>query len=368
MSNKFSLEALLALYSIPMIGPSRIRKLISIFNSPEAVLGASARQLKDIEGIDHKMVSHLKDGPNDEFVKSQITSIKENNVKILTYWDKDYPVRLKKIYDPPAFLFYRGDTKILTNPSIGIVGTRVPSSYGKLITERFTTELVENNFTIISGFARGIDTIAHKTTLKNNGITIAVLGNGIDIVYPAENKRMFNDMIDHGLIITEYPMGTNPDGGNFPKRNRIISGISVGVLIPEAGARSGALITALYAVDQDREVFCVPGPITSGKSSGVNKLIRDGAKLVQGVDDILCELNQQLNLDFKKKTHADQIPNLSGNYKIIFDLLNNEPIHVDQLALRANLSPAETLSALLTLELMGLIRQMAGKMFIKLVE
>lgn len=366
MSKKFSLEALLGLYSIPTIGPSRMRKLISIFNSPESVLNASARKLKEIEGIDHKTISRIKEGPNVEFVKSQLLLMKEHDVKILTYWDSTYPDRLKKIYDPPAFLFYKGNTKLLANPAIGIVGTRIPSSYGKLITERFTAELVENNFTIISGFARGIDTIAHTTTLKNKGDTIAILGNGIDLVYPAENKKLFNEMVEHGLIITEYPMGTNPDGGNFPKRNRIISGISVGVLIPEAGARSGALITALYAVDQDREVFCIPGPITSGKSAGVNKLIKDGAKLVLGVDDILCELNQQLNLNFEKKVQDAKELNLTGNYKLIYEILDHEPIHVDQLAIKANLSPAETLSALLTLELMGVIRQMAGKMFIRL--
>lgn len=366
MNKKFSLEALLGLYSIPTIGPSRMRKLISIFNSPEAVFNASARQLKDIEGIDHKTITRIKEGPDHEFVKSQLSFIKEHEVKILTYWDKEYPDRLKKIYDPPAFLFYKGNTKLLTESSIGIVGTRVPSSYGKLITERFTAELVENHFTIISGFARGIDTIAHTTALKNNGKTVAVLGNGIDQIYPAENKRLFHQIIEHGLIITEYPMGTNPDSGNFPKRNRIISGISVGVLIPEAGARSGALITALYAVDQDREVFCIPGPITSGKSAGVNKLIKNGAKLVMGIDDILSDLNQQLNLNFEKKVKNAEELNLSGNYKLIYEILNHEPIHVDQLALKANLSPAETLSALLTLELMGVIRQMAGKMFIKL--
>ncbi len=366
MHKNFSLEALLGLYSIPTIGPSRMRKLISIFNSPEAVLNASARQLKDIEGIDHKTITRIKEGPDDEFVKSQLLFIKEHEVKILTYWDKEYPVRLKKIYDPPAFLFYKGNAKLLTESSIGIVGTRVPSSYGKLITERFTAELVENHFIIISGFARGIDTIAHTTAIRNNGKTIAVLGNGIDQIYPAENKQLFHQMIEQGLIITEYPMGTNPDSGNFPKRNRIISGISVGVLVPEAGARSGALITALYAVDQDREVFCIPGPITSGKSAGVNKLIKNGAKLVMGVDDIFSELNQQLNLNFEKKVPNAEELNLSGNYKLIYEILNHEPIHVDQLALKANLSPAETLSALLTLELMGVIRQMAGKMFIKL--
>ena len=366
MSKKFSLEALLGLNSIPTIGPSRMRKLISIFKTPEAVLDASARQLKDIEGIDSKTASRIKEGPNNEFIKSQIALMNEFDVEILTYWDADFPARLKKIYDPPAFLFYKGNTKALVQPAIGIVGTRVPSSYGKLVTERFTSELVQHNFAIISGFARGIDSIAHTTTLKNNGTTIAVLGNGIDQIYPAENKKLFNQMVEHGLILTEYPMGTNPDGGNFPKRNRIISGISVGVLIPEAGARSGALITALYAVDQDREVFAIPGPITSGKSAGVNKLINNGAKLVQGVDDILSELDQLLNLNFEKKTNAAKEVNLTGNYKVIYDLLNDEAIHVDQLAIKASLSPAETLSALLTLELMGLIRQMAGKMFIKL--
>ncbi|MEJ2054464.1 MAG: DNA-processing protein DprA [Calditrichaceae bacterium] len=366
MSLKFSLEALLGLYSIPTIGPSRMRKLISILRSPEAVFDASIRQLRDIEGIDNKTAVRIKKGPNEDFIRNQLKLMKEIDAGILTYWDEDYPSRLKKIYDPPAFLFYKGRTEALTKPSIGIVGTRVPSSYGRLVTERFTGELVDNNFTIISGFARGVDTIAHITSVKQKGITIAVLGNGIDVIYPAENKKLFNQIIENGIIITEYPMGTKPDAGNFPKRNRIISGISVGILIPEAGARSGALITALYAVDQDREVFAVPGPITSGKSAGVNKLIKEGAKLVQGVDDILCELNRQLDLKFHKKSIQTEEPDLNGNNKVIYDLLNDEPVHVDQLAIQADISPAETLSALLTLELMGLIRQMAGKMFVKL--
>jgi DNA processing protein len=364
--SEFSIEALLGLSSIPRIGPSRMRKLISILKSPEAVINASQRQLMDIEGIDQKMAARIKEGPDDSFVETQITEMKKHDVDIISYWDEEYPARLKRIYDPPAFLFYKGDLNALDGNAIGIVGTRNPSSYGKLITERFSRELVEQNFTIISGFARGIDTIAHTSALKSNGTTIAVLGNGLDTVYPAENKKIMEQFLKQGVILTEYPMGTLPDGGNFPKRNRIISGLSVGILVTEAGSKSGALITALYAVDQNREVFAVPGPITSGRSSGTNKLIKEGAKLVQSVDDILSELDKQLNLSFSQTVKQVELPELTGNLKTIFETLGDEPIHVDQLAFKADLSPAETLSGLLTLELMGLIRQMAGKMFIRL--
>ncbi len=365
MHKTFSVEALMALYSIPSIGPAKMRKLISIFDSPQAVLDASARQLMNVEGIDHKTAEKIKSGPDEKFVREQMELIKSHEVKILTYWDKQYPERLKKIYDPPAFLFVKGNIDCLNGAGIGVVGSRVPSTYGKIITEQFTRELVQNDFTIVSGFARGVDTIAHKTAIKNNGVTIAVLGNGVDLIYPSENAQLRSEILSKGAVISEYPMKTNPDAVNFPKRNRIISGLSYGVLITEAGAKSGALITAFYALDQNREVFSVPGPVNSGKSAGTNRLIKEGAKLVQGVQDILVELPGQINLTGKIKASVPP-PDLNGSSKVVYDLLSSEPLYIDQIAIKADLSTAETLGVLLSLELMNLIRQMAGKMFVRL--
>ncbi len=363
---KFSLEALLALYSIPSIGPTRMRKLISIFRTPQAVLAAGARQLMDIEGIDHKTAQKIKAGPDEGFIKKQIKWIREYEAAILTYWDDDYPETLKKIYDPPAFLFVKGQTTVLKSRCMAVVGTRTPTQYGKLITERLTNALVSNGFTITSGFARGVDTLAHKTTVENGGQTVAVLGNGIDRVYPAENIQLMEKILRSGLVISEYPMGAKPDASNFPKRNRIISGLSEGVIITEAGAKSGALISAYYALDQNREVFAVPGAITSPASAGANLLIKQGAKLVQTAEDIFEEVGGQQQLDLAEAESKREPQDLDANSRKILSVLNNEPQHIDQLAVKCELSPSETLSALLMLELRGLVKQMAGKMFVRL--
>lgn len=363
--NAFSLEALLGLYSIPTIGPVRMRHLISVLGSPEKVLLAGIRELSAVEGIDRKTAERIKAGPDTAFVQQQLEEMEAHGVGVLTYWDDAFPDRLKRIYDPPAFLFYKGQTETLNDKMFAVVGTRLPSSYGKMITEQLTAELVSNGFTIISGFARGVDTQAHKAALKNSGATVAVLGNGLDTIYPSENKKLFEQIIEHGLFLTEYPMGTKPDAGNFPKRNRIISGMSSGVLITEAGQKSGALLTAGYALEQNREVFAVPGGVFSGKSAGSNTLIKNGAKLVQNIDDILEELEGQFPSVASHKKESPALSKLDGIYKKVFENLDSDPLHVDQIALRAELSPSEVLSALLTLELGGYIRQMAGKMFIR---
>ncbi len=359
----FSSEALLGLYSIPSIGPAKMRNLIAAFGSPEAVLEASARQLMSVEGIEKKTAEKIKKGPNERFVKEQLEKIREYDVSLLSYWDEKYPEILKKIYDPPAFLFFKGNPEVFNNDAVAIVGARVPSEYGKIITERFAEEICRQNLTVVSGFARGVDTIAHKTVLKNNGVTVAVLGNGLDWIYPAENKSFINQMYDKGAIVSEYAMGAKPDAGNFPKRNRIISGLSLGVLLTEAGAKSGALITALYALEQNREVFAVPGNITSGKSLGTNRLIKEGAKPVMSVNDIFEELNIHVG-DLKKE--PKKIPKLTEPAKTIYNLLSDTPMHIDKISIEAQASPADTLTALLTLELMGIIKQLAGKMFIKI--
>ena len=363
MSN-FSIEELLKLYSVQGIGPGRMRNLISKFGSPDEVLKAPMQQLVRVQGIEKPTAQRIKNEVNEKFVEIQLNYIQKNQVKLVSFWDKNYPAQLKKIYDPPAFLFIKGEFRSEDEIAIGIVGTRIPSHYGKIITEQFSTELTSHNFTIISGLARGIDTIAHKAALKNKGRTIAVLGCGLNKIYPPENNKIAMEIMEHGAVVSEFPIGTIPDARNFPRRNRIISGLSLGVLITEAGAKSGALITAFQALEQNREVFAVPGPINSGRSAGTNQLIKEGAKLVQGTQDILLELEGQIGS--QPKTNKKQSPQLKGLEKTIFDLLSEEPTHVDQLAQKCQRTTPEVLSVLLTLELLGLIKQLSGKMFVQL--
>jgi DNA processing protein len=365
LGSKFSIKALLTLFLIPGIGASRMRLLISCFKTPQSVLEASARELCQVEGIDKITAEKIKKGPAPDLLEVQLKHLENSENKIITFWDSSYPDNLKRIFDPPAFLFARGDLSLLKTPSVGIVGTRVPTEYGKTITEKITRELVRNGITVVSGFARGVDSIVHKTALDAGGKTIAVLGNGLDVVYPAENKKLIPSFAKGGLILSEYPFSTKPDACNFPKRNRIISGLSSGILVTEAAERSGALLTAMYALDQNREVFALPGPVNSPKSAGPHNLIKQGAKLVQNVEDILTELAGQFHFDQTVKNEITE-PHLKQKEKAVYDLIQHEGMHIDQIAFKCGMSTSETLTVLLTLELMGVVRQMAGKMFVRL--
>lgn len=362
MNKDFSLQALLALFSVSGIGATRMRSLISRFGTPQSVLKASVRDLCSIEGIDKITAQKIKEGPSDSFVNWQLKHLEDQDVSIVSFWDNNYPELLKRIYDPPAFLFIKGNVDLLNSPSIAIVGTRGPTQYGKSHTEKISRGLSENGITIISGFARGVDSIAHKAALESGGNTIAVLGNGIDIVYPAENKILRSHFKNNGLFISEYPFGTKPDAGNFPKRNRIISGLSVGILVTEAAEKSGALLTAMYALDQNKEIFALPGPVNSPKSFGPNNLIKQGAILVQDYVDILEELAAQLNYKQKGKKEIKPV-DLTTKEQQVYEHLYEKPLHIDQIALKCEISVSEALTVLLTLELMGVVRQMAGKMF-----
>ncbi len=357
------LEALLTLASAPGIGPTRLRKLLSKFKTAAAVLQAPARELIQTEGIDLLTAEKIKESTDPNFAADQIERMKKHGCSVMTFWDEVYPETLKRIYDPPAFLFFKGDLSALRENYIAVVGTRNPTGYGKMVTGRFSTALANAGYGIISGLARGVDTIAHQAALKAGQKTIAVLGNGLDINYPAQNRELAERIANEGLMLSEYVMGTGPDAGNFPKRNRIISGLSLGVLVTEAGSRSGALITALYALDQNREIFSVPGAITSEQSSGTNRLIKQGAKLVQSVEDILNEINPITGRQAEKEKRPPV--KLDGSLQQVYDVLDNEPLHIDQVALKTGLSIAETLSVLLTLELLDHVKQLAGKMFIR---
>jgi len=355
---------LLRLYSVPGIGPTRIRNLITAFGSPKAVIKAPIQRLVRVQGIEKHYAQNIKEKIDENYISYQLDYLKNNEIKVLTYWDKKYPPRLKKIYDAPVILFYVGDISVLSTDAIAVVGTRNPSEYGKMVTEKFCHDLVKYNLTIVSGLARGIDSVAHRTVVKNGGNTVAVLGCGLDQIYPPENKNLAKHITKNGIIISEYRIGTIPDPVNFPKRNRIISGLSLGVLVSEAGAKSGALITAYQALDQNREVFAIPGPITSRKSLGSNQLLKEGAKLVIDTEDIIQELESQLGTVDSTETKNDII--LSGLENTLYSMLSEEPIHIDMLARQSERTTSEVLSVLLTLELMGVIKQLSGKMFARI--
>lgn len=361
-----TLYQLLLLSSIPGIGHGKLRILVQKFGSPEGVFAAKLHQLKATDGFDQKTAEKILDPAlrDHKFAEEQMKLIEQYNVRVLPFWDLDYPDNLKNIHEPPAFLFTRGSFSEVDRYAVAIVGTREPTPYGKIMTETLARELAIRGITIVSGLARGIDTIAHQTTLHHGGRTIAVLGSGVDRIYPAENFKLAMDVSLNGVLISDYPMKTAPDAVNFPGRNRIISGLSLGTLIVEAGEKSGALITTEYAMEQNRDVFAVPGNVSTLQARGPNQLIKQGAKLVETVDDILAELESKL-IPLKQPSQKPLF-NLSPTEEAIVGHILNEPTHVDAIAKQSNISVAEALTHLLNLELMGVVRQTAGKHFIRM--
>lgn len=363
-SEKPKLNDILLLLTVPNFGSSRVRRLLSVFNSTQEIFKAPAQRLMQVDGIDRKLIEQIKKGGNQQEVNDQLELIEKYQVHVLTIWDKRYPNLLKKSADPPLVLFYKGEIPENWSPCLAVVGTRTPTQYGKTVTEKLVVDLVHNGITVVSGLARGIDTIAHQSALDYGGKTIAVLGCGLDYIYPPENKKIYQAIEEKGMIFSEYFIGTGPDAVNFPRRNRIISGISLGVLIVEAGDKSGALITANYAVDQNREVFAIPGAINNPKSSGPHRLIQQGAKLVQNIQDILDEIAPGLE---QNKPVEKPIPShLSQLDRTVLENLSTDPKHIDRLVLELKQTPAMILSSLLNLELSGLVRQLSGKMFIRI--
>lgn len=361
------LHDLLKLSQVPGIGPTRLRTLVTHFKSPSAVFKASARELINVPGIEEKTALNIlrfKDG--DRFATEQLKRLRAASGTIVTLWDDEYPENLKRIFDPPPYLFTRGSFSVEDKYAIAIVGTRTPSNYGKLMAEKFTAELGGLGLTIVSGLARGIDTIAHSTAVRKGLRTIAVIGSGIDVVYPPENKPLADSIRHHGAITSEFEMGAQPDAEHFPQRNRIISGLSLGTLVIETDIDGGAMLTARWALDQNREIFAIPGSITEKRSAGCNLLIKRGeAKLVQSLDDILDELSSKLRPLLNQKVPPAAPPQLSLFEKTIYDVLQDEPLHIDVIASQANVTTADALVQLLGLEFKGLVKQLPGKLFVK---
>ncbi|HBR22585.1 MAG TPA: DNA-protecting protein DprA [Nitrospiraceae bacterium] len=351
----------IALSDVPDIGPVTARKLFAIYKKPEAVFKAPYKELANIHGIGTAKAKNIKEYSEWEKIDTQLKKLDATGIKIITFSNKDYPETLKNIEDAPIVLYIKGIIQKEDRYAVAVVGSRKYSSYGKLAAEKLSSELSSMGFTIVSGMARGIDTLAHVAAINSGGRSIAVLGSGIDVPYPPENRGLMEKLSDSGCVISEFPPGTPPERENFPKRNRIISGLSLGVLVVEATADSGSLITATYAVEQGKEVFAVPGGINSANSKGTNDLIKKGAKLVQSAEDIIEELAPVLKGYIRTREKANI--ELPVEEKRLCDIMTAEPKHVDMLSRESKMPAQKVLGILLSLELKGIVKQAEGKKF-----
>jgi DNA processing protein len=358
-----------ALTLVPGIGRITFRKLLQRFKHPRAVFSASRQELSTIRGLKESSLEHICNFKIEPKAEQEIKKATANNYVIITYSDSSYPRYLREIPDPPLVLYVYGELSTEDESSIAIVGTRTPSTYGKLVAEKLSVELVKRGLTIVSGLARGIDTAAHRGALTADGRTIAVKGCGLDVHYPPENKKLSDKIAQAGALISELPLGTPPASGNFYTRNRIISGLSLGTVVVEASEKSGALITANHTLDQNRELYAVPGNITSPKSLGCNYLIKRGAKLVQCWQDVVEELPPKIKDNLLKEQQNDneeEPPSMSKEEKDIFNLLSpDKPIHIDTLTEKLKMEQNLLLSKLLSLEIKDSIVQLPGKMFVR---
>ncbi len=367
----------LALALTPGLGPTRVRKLVEHFGSAERVFQASLTEL-EATGMPVVSAQSLASGKSIELAQQEIVKAVECGAKIIALDDQAYPQRLKEIYDPPVVLFVRGNVETLAMPGIAMVGTRHPTPYGVGMAERLAKDLTAHGLVIISGMARGVDTASHRGAIAAGGKTIAVFGTGIDVIYPKENSRLSEQILSlGGALISEFSIGTFAAPQNFPIRNRIISGMSVGVLVVEAAEYSGTRITARCALEQNRDVYAVPGNVTNKNSWGPNTLIKQGAKLVATWEDVWEELPTDVQ-DALNSTHAESsTPETASLFpddatspherKILRLLKADEATHIDQIVetLEAELSSSEIFAALFELELNGKVKQLPGKNFVK---
>ncbi|HEY3973325.1 MAG TPA: DNA-processing protein DprA [Candidatus Sulfotelmatobacter sp.] len=368
----------LAISLTPGLGPTRARKLVEHFGSAAAVFRASLTELEST-GIQAVSAQSLATGKSAALAREEIAQAASIDVTLLSLDDASYPPRLKEIYDPPLILRVRGNVDVLTRPGIAMVGTRHPTPYGSGMAERLACDLAAQGLVIISGMARGVDTASHRGAISAKGKTVAVFGTGVDVIYPKENSRLAEQILAlGGALISEFPLGTFAAPQNFPIRNRIISGMSCGVLVVEAAEYSGTRITARCALEQNRDVFAVPGNVTNKNSWGPNTLIKQGAKLVATWEDVWEDLPAEVRLaltppaspESPGASSASLFPDegLPPHEKRILSLLKaDEATHIDEIVekLEAQLSSSEIFAALFELELAGKVRQMPGKNFVK---
>jgi DNA processing protein len=367
MTQLTEMDALLILNAVPGLNPRKTRELKTEAGSYAKILSLSAEQLSRAQ-FPSQVIERLLKFSSSDFLTLEWQKIKKSSVHIITIDDPRYPQSLSRIFDAPLVLYVRGEVPSDDMLSLAIVGARNASIYGMTTAERFAMRLTELGFVVVSGLARGIDTYAHRGALRSRGVTVAVLGSGLGMIYPSENTSLAEEICEHGALISEFPMSTPPIPYNFPRRNRIISALSLGVVVVEAAQRSGALITADFALEQGKEVYAVPGKVDHPASVGVNKLIQQGAKLVMDVDDILEDLAPAL----RGENHAEKnlasdlnIEELTEDESALYDLLTDQPAHIDELSNR-NLTAVSRVSSLLVqLEMKRFVKQLPGKVFVR---
>ncbi len=367
----------LALTLVEGLGVRGAQRLLGQFGSAQRIYMASLTELEGC-GVPAPVAQAIFGQAGMKEAEKEIESATKLGCQLVPFASEDYPPLLKQIPDPPLVLYVRGDVRLLAQHAVAIVGTRHPTAYGSSVTHRLARDLAERQLVIVSGLARGIDSAAHRGALEGNGKTVIVLGSGVDVIYPRENRRLAEKIMETGALITEFPLGTAPAPENFPIRNRIISGLSLGVVVVEAAEYSGSLITARLAVEQNREVFAVPGNITTAQSFGPNHLIKQGAKLVDQWIDVIEEFPASVRMQLLPPVEASEgepaVPetaslfeqSLPPDQKAVFGALRaDEAMFVDAISSSVSLPPSRVLMALLELEMRGLIRQLPGKNFIR---
>jgi len=365
----------LALGLTPGLGPRMAGKLLQDFGSPEAIFNASLSALES-KRLPAAVAQAIHTRQSLSAASKELAQVQAVGCQLVTWDEPNYPQRLREIYDPPPLLYVRGNVELLGRHAISVVGSRRPTPYGNQMAQRLAKDLAKCGLVIASGLARGIDSCAHKGALSSEtGATIGVLGCGIDVVYPKENKKIFEEITQRGAIITEFPMGTFPAPQNFPIRNRIIAGMSLGVLVVEGAQYSGSLITARLAMEFGREVYGVPGNATQPSSFGPNQLIKQGAKLVTSWEDVIEELptpvrSQLLPVETANSEERAKLvhESLAPAERTLYDLLTeDESRHIDDMVELSGLTSSEVLAALFDLELKGVVRQLPGKQFLKVL-
>jgi DNA processing protein len=364
-------RTILMLAEIPGIGPQRLKALLNHFTDPRSILSASVRELASVGGMDRRSagaIAQFNAGSGGEEiarrVDQQLAELDRVGGRVVTLHDEEYPSNLRRIYDPPPLLFVRGSLSERDDLGIAVVGTRSPTEYGVALAAQLAGDLAAGGLTIISGLARGVDTAAHRAALAASSRTLAVIGSGIDVIYPPENASIAERIVESGALLSECGMGARPEAANFPRRNRIISGIAIATLVVETAIDGGAMITANMAFDQDRELFCVPSPVHAGRKSGTNFLIKQGkAMLVESAEDILAELAPRLRTLSRHPPLEPPQAELTFFERQVYDVLEDTPMHIDLIIERSRSRTSDVLVQLLSLEFKGVIHQLPGKMF-----
>jgi len=357
-------EAFVALNMLPRVGPVKVRRLLDRFQTPQAILTASRADLLAVDGVGEEVAGSIREWERYADVAGELETARREGAKIVTLHDPGYPQQLREIHDPPTVLYVRGGFDPRDRTSLGIVGTRKPTVYGAACTKKLAYQIAYAGITVTSGLARGVDTAAHQAALAAKGRTIAVIGSGLSAIYPEENKPLADKIAESGAVVSEFPMHTTADRQTFPMRNRIVSGLSFGLLVVEAASRSGALITANQAGEQGRSIYAVPGKIDSAQSLGTNRLIQQGAKLVTCAQDILDDLG----LLFSEQPHLTKPtppPSLSENESLIFAAVGDDESSVDEVISRTGLPTHVVSSTLLALEMKKLVKPLPGGRFVK---